>query len=60
MKELKRMPKKELRNKPKLKPSLTQKERFIEYAKEVDADESGEKFERALETIIIKKPPENR
>jgi hypothetical protein len=37
--------------KPQLKPSLSQKERFIEYAKEVEADESGETFEKAIEKI---------
>ena len=40
--------------KPKLKPSLSQKERFIEYAKEVEADESGETFERAINKVIKK------
>lgn len=38
--------------KPKLKPSFTQKTRFIEYAKEVEGDESGETFRKALVKII--------
>lgn len=37
------------RKKPKQK--LSQKEKFIEYAREVDADESGETFERMLKKI---------
>jgi hypothetical protein len=49
--------KKPPKTKPQLKPSLTQKERFIEYAKEVEADESGETFERALDKITKAQPP---
>lgn len=37
--------------KPKLKPDLSQKERFIEYAKNRDADESGELFEKAMSKV---------
>ena len=35
-----------------VKPSLSQKERFIEYAREVEADESGERFDKSLNKII--------
>jgi hypothetical protein len=39
--------------KPKRKrDDKSQKERFIEKAREVEADESGEAFERALKKII--------
>lgn len=52
MKELiKRMADKKPKPKPKLSPDLTQKERFMEYARKVEADESGEKFEKALGKI---------
>jgi len=44
-----------LPKKPKLKPSLTQKERFIEYAKEIGVDETGEEFERALDKALKSK-----
>jgi len=44
--------KKQPKPKPKLKPSLTQKERFIEYAKDRNADESGETFEKTLNKIV--------
>ena len=46
--------------KPKPKPKLTDKkqsERFIETARELEADESGESFERAFEKIA---PPKTR
>lgn len=43
--------------KPKLKPSLTQKERFIEYAKKIGVDETGEEFERALDKVL---PPKKK
>lgn len=33
------------------KPEKSQKERFIEKARELEADESGEAFERALRKI---------
>ncbi len=49
------MPKKEPPKKPNLKPSLTQKERFIAYAREVEADESGETFEKAMNKLVPKK-----
>lgn len=44
--------KKSQKPKPKIKPSLSQKERFIEYAKEVDVDESGETFTKTLKKIV--------
>jgi hypothetical protein len=52
MKELvrKAVPKKK-KPKKKVKPGLGQKERFIEYAREVEADESGESFRRAMKKI---------
>lgn len=34
---------------------MTQKERFLEYAKEVGVDETGEEFERVLEKIVLNK-----
>lgn len=46
------MSKKEPPKKQKPKPNLPQKERFIEYAKEIEADETGETFDRALKKII--------
>lgn len=36
--------------------SQSQKERFIETAKELEADESGEQFERAFAKVV---PPKN-
>lgn len=58
MKELKRMPKKQPpKAKPKLKPEMTQKERFIAYAREVGSDESGERFEKAMNTVIPSSTP---
>ena len=41
--------------KKKAKPKLTDKEqseRFIEIARQLDVDESGKAFERALEKIV--------
>lgn len=52
MKQLKRKMKKDHKPKKKIKPGLTQKERFIAYAKEIEADESGETFERTLKKIV--------
>lgn len=46
--------KKKPKPKPKLKPSLSQKERFIEYAKEIETDESGETFKKAMKKIFKK------
>ena len=40
--------------KKKIKPDLNQKERFIEYAKEIEADESGETFTKAIKKIVKK------
>lgn len=56
MKQLvKRMPKKDPKPKKKIKSGLSQKERFIEYAKEVEADETGETFEKAMKKIAKEK-----
>ncbi|MBL8642093.1 MAG: hypothetical protein JNL76_08265 [Alphaproteobacteria bacterium] len=53
------MSKKETPNKT-VKPSLSQKERFIEYAREVEADESGERFDKAINKITkLKKDEKN-
>lgn len=38
--------------KKKVDPKLSQKEKFIEYAREVDADESGETFISIIEKIV--------
>ena len=55
MKQLvKHMPKKEPKPKKKVKPTLSQKERFIEYAREVEADESGETFDKTIKRILPK------
>ena len=45
------------KSKPRKKPKqkLSQKEKFIEYARSVEADESGETFERVLKKIAISK-----
>ncbi len=53
MKQLvkKRMSKKS-KPKKKVKQSLSQKEKFIAYAKKVEADESGETFTRAMKKIV--------
>ncbi len=40
--------------KKKVPQKLSQKEKFIEYAREVEADESGETFNRALKKIVKK------
>lgn len=42
-----------------VKPSLSQKERFIEYAREVEADESGDRFAKALKKIATKEKPQS-
>jgi hypothetical protein len=55
MKELKRKMPHKAKPKKKVKQSLTQKEKFIAYAKEVEADETGERFNRALEKIKPKR-----
>lgn len=44
--------------KKKIKPNLSQKERFIEYAREVEADESGELFDKAINNIAKKERKE--
>jgi hypothetical protein len=47
------------RPKPKSKPKVTDKEqseRFIETARAIGADESGEQFKRASEKILVAKP----
>lgn len=46
------MPKPKQKAKPKYKPGLTQKQRFIEAAKAVEADATGEEFRRLFETIV--------
>ncbi len=38
--------------KKKVKQSLSQKEKFIAYAKKVEADESGETFNKAMKKIV--------
>lgn len=47
-------------DKPKRKPrkdsQKAQSERFVETARELDADESGEAFDRAIGTIIYRRP----
>lgn len=50
------MPEKKV--KPKKKPSrkLSQKERFIEAARNAEADETGETFERVIAKIV---PPQD-
>lgn len=42
------------KSKPRTKPKqkLSQKEKFIAYARDVEADESGETFERTLKKIV--------
>lgn len=47
--------KKPAKPKPKLKPSLTQKERFIEYARSNEVDESGETFNIAINNLLSPK-----
>lgn len=55
MKDLKAMPKKPPEKKPpKPKQNLSQKDKFLAYAKEVGVDESGEEFERALGKALHK------
>lgn len=46
------MPKKEKKPKKKVSQKLTQKEKFIAYAREVGADESGDTFTRAMKKIV--------
>lgn len=56
MKQLvKRMPKKEQKPKKKPSPKLSQKQRFIEYAREVEADETGETFKKTIKDIVKNK-----
>lgn len=56
MKDLKRMPdKKPPVAKKKIPPKLSQKERFLEYAKEIEVDEN--EVERAFDKVIPKPPP---
>ena len=48
------------RPKQKAKPKLTDKEqseRFIETARELDADESGKKFESTIDRILTSSQP---
>ena len=44
--------KKESKPKKKVSQKLTQKEKFIEYAKKVEADETGEIFKKAIKKIV--------
>ena len=41
------------RKKPDKETEKSQRERFIETARELDTDESGREFERAIQRIII-------
>lgn len=52
MKQLRRRVVKKKKSSKKVKPGLTQKERFIEYARKVEVDETGETFERAIEKLV--------
>lgn len=45
------------RNKPPDLKGATQFERFVETAKALEVDESGQKFERAFDAIIPTAPP---
>lgn len=45
------MPKKKPPPKPEIKQTMNQKERFIEYARDREADESGERFEAAMNKV---------
>lgn len=47
--------KKTKKSKKKVKQNLSQKERFIEYARETECDESGETFEKAMSQIFPRK-----
>ena len=47
--------KKPEKSKKKVKQNLSQKERFIEYARETECDESGETFEKAMQKILPNK-----
>ena len=57
MKDLaKRMPdKKPKKPKRKIKQGLSQKERFLEYAKEIEVDEDA--VDRVFDRVIPKPPP---
>ncbi len=50
-------PKAEPKPRPKNYQKLTAKQRFIEAARTVEADETGETFERAFEKLI---PPKQK
>jgi hypothetical protein len=55
-------PKQKLREKPKANPKPddpAQSKRFVETAREIEADESGEAFRRALEKIVSPKRSES-
>ena len=49
------MPKKKKKTKKKIDPKLSQKERFIEYAKEIEVNEDEEDFDRIFEKIADSK-----
>ncbi len=44
--------------KPKAKPDKEQSARFIETARLLEADESGEKFEQAVKLVVAKTAPQ--
>ena len=51
------------KQKPKVKPVApkpddpAQSKRFVETAREIEADETGEAFQRAFEKLVPPKPP---
>lgn len=55
MKELVKRMKKDPKPKKKVKPGLAQKDRFIEYVREIEADKSGERFKEALNKVAPRK-----
>jgi hypothetical protein len=46
------MPEKKPKPKHKANPKLSQKEKFIEFAKSAEVDETGETFRRALGKLV--------
>jgi len=52
------MPKQESKSQPK---SQSQRQRFIDLAKKVEADETGDAFEKAFSILVpVKKPSEGK
>jgi hypothetical protein len=45
------------KNKPPVLKGKTQHERFVETAKSLEVDESGEAFERAMKVVVPATPP---